>query len=97
MWSGPNFVVLIIAISIGGWIVNNWIRARHGYPLEDEWGGKSERLDTGENKRLREENARLASRLEAYEDRLIVLEKIITDKGYNVARQIEALRDEKND
>jgi len=24
-----------IAISTGGWLINNWIRARHGYALED--------------------------------------------------------------
>ena len=32
-WSGPGFVLSIIAISYGGWIMINWVRARHGYPL----------------------------------------------------------------
>lgn len=41
-WGGPTFVIAIIAICYGGWILNNWIRARHGYPLEDEWGGKTD-------------------------------------------------------
>lgn len=91
-WGGPGFVILIIAISIGGWLVNNWIRAKHGYPLEDEWGGKTEPRDSGEVKRLREENARLVDRLEASEDRLAVLEKIVTDRGYSLADEIEALR-----
>lgn len=91
-WGGPGFVILIITLSIGGWLVNNWIRARHGYPLEDEWGGKTERADSGEVIRLREENARLVDRLEASEDRLAVLERIVTDRGYSLADEIEALR-----
>ena len=44
-WGGPNFVIAIIAISTIGWVINNWIRARHGYALEDEWGGKTDRAD----------------------------------------------------
>jgi hypothetical protein len=91
-WGGPGFVILIIAISIGGWLVNNWIRAKHGYPLEDEWGGKTEPRDSGEVNRLREENSRLIDRLQASEDRLAVLEKIVTDRGYSLADEIEALR-----
>ena len=78
-----------------GWLVNNWIRARHGYALEDEWGGKTERADSQANAALRAENARLAERLEASEDRLAVLERIVTDRGYEVATQIEALRDQR--
>ena len=35
-FAGPDFVIAIIAISTGGWLINNWIRARHGYPVEDE-------------------------------------------------------------
>lgn len=33
------------------------------------------------------------SRIEMLEDRVQVLERIITDRGFNVAAQIEALRD----
>jgi hypothetical protein len=93
-----EFVVAIIAVSTLGWLVNNWIRAKHGYALEDEWGGKtdhSDRANDHANKALREENARLTQRLESFEDRMIVLEQIVTDKGYGVAHQIEALRDDR--
>ena len=93
-WAGENFVMAIIAISTIGWLVNNWIRAKHGYAVEDEWGGKTDRPDHA-NKALREENARLTQRLESFEDRMIVLEQIVTDKGYAVAHQIEALRDDR--
>ena len=86
------FVLLIIAISTVGWIVNNWIRARHGYPLEDEFGGKTERVDSAETQRLEAENKELHPKLDAMQDRMIVLEKIVTDRGYSLSEEIEALR-----
>ncbi len=92
-WGSPEFVIAIIAISYGAWLVNSWIRARNGYALEDEWGGKSERADTDEAKKLREQNQQLRDVMERMEDRMIVLERIVTDKGYTVAEEIEALRD----
>ena len=92
-WGGPFFVLSIIALSMGGWILNNWIRAKHGYALEDEWGGKTERTDTGETQRLKAENRELNDKLDQMQDRMIVLEKIVTDRGYSLSEEIEALRD----
>lgn len=92
-WGGPSFVLAIIALSMGGWIINNWIRAKHGYDLEDEWGGKTAKGDSQETKRLKVENAELNSKLDAMQDRMIVLEKIVTDRGYSLSDEIEALRD----
>ena len=40
-----------------------------------------------------EKAAQYASRIAEMEDRIRVLERIVTDSGYNVASQIEALRD----
>jgi hypothetical protein len=92
-WGGPIFVLSIIAISTLGWLANNWIRAKHGYSLEDEWGGKTERADTQQNAALAEQNRKLLETMERMQDRMIVLERIVTDKGYTVAAEIEALRD----
>lgn len=92
-WGGPSFVVAIIALSYGGWLINNWIRAKHGYALEDEWGGTTERADTDETKRLKAENRELNDKLDQVQDRMIVLEKIVTDRGYSLSEEIEALRD----
>ena len=92
-FGSPEFVLAIIALSTGGWLVNNWIRARHGYALEDEWGGKTARAEAEPIKALRDENLALRAELTAYADRTKVLERIVTDKGYDVATQIEALRD----
>lgn len=89
-WGGPEFVLAIIAISTGGWLVNNWIRARHGYALEDEWGGKT---DSDAVAALKAENAALKEQLSGTLDRLANVERIVTDRGFEVAGQIEALRD----
>jgi hypothetical protein len=92
-WGSPEFVLLIIAISTGGWLINNWIRARHGYALEDEWGGKTGKAEGDATRKLAAENAELREQLSHFSDRVKVLERIVTDKSTNVAAQIEALRD----
>lgn len=93
----PSFIVAIVMVCTGGWLINNWIRAKHGYALEDEWGGKTERKDTAESRaeteRLKSENRELHGKVEAMQDRLVVLEKIVTDRGYSLAQEIEALRE----
>jgi hypothetical protein len=94
-WGSPEFVIAIIAVSTIGWLVNNWIRARHGYALEDEWGGKTAHSDTQDAQKLRAENAELRATLAKVDKRMQVLERIVTDKGYDVADQIEALRDQR--
>ena len=93
-FGGPDFVVVIIAISTGGWLINNWIRARHGYALEDEWGGKTAKAAEVETNQLKAENSELREQLDHFADRVKVLERIVTDKSVSVANQIEALRDE---
>jgi tmRNA-binding protein len=94
-WGEPGFVMAIIAISTVGWLVNNWIRARHGYALEDEWGGKTDRGGK-EVAALKAENTELKERLALFEDRVIVLERIATDKSVNLAEQIENLRENRS-
>lgn len=91
-WAGPEFVLAIIAISTVGWLINNWIRARHGYALEDEWGGKTDRADQEAVAKLREENAFLRDQLDRTHQRLANVEAIVTDSGFDVSRRIEALR-----
>ena len=96
-FGGPGFFIVIFALAYGGWLLNNWIRAKHGYDLEDEWGGKTAPKDTGEVKKLREENAMLHDKLDTMQDRMVNLERIVTDKGYSLADEIEALRDRRID
>ncbi|WP_379920708.1 hypothetical protein [Erythrobacter sp. R86502] len=89
-----SFFIAVMAIfALGAWLINNWIRAKHGYALEDSWGRKVEPSNTAEAERLKAENKALHDKLDAMQDRMIVLEKIVTDRGYSLADEIEALRD----
>lgn len=92
---GPDMIIWIVAICTGGWLVNNWIRAKHGYALEDEWGGKTDKaLPDAERKigLLTNENAQLTGQLSRLEERVAVLERIATDKSVRIAEEIESLR-----
>lgn len=86
------FIAVMVIFAISAWLINNWIRAKHGYALEDSWGRKVEPSNTAEAQRLKAENEALHDKLDAMQDRMIVLEKIVTDRGYSLADEIEALR-----
>jgi hypothetical protein len=85
-----GILIPIAAITIGpiAWVINNWIRAQHGYPLTDRKGRVAER-DTPE---LRAENEALKQNVQRLEERLRVLERIATDPAERTAREIESLR-----
>ncbi len=94
-FGGPMFILAIIAISTIGWIVTTAIRARHGYPLEGEWGGTVRRDDPGADasaKALAAENQALKRTVGQLEERLKVLERIATDPSRQLADDIEQLR-----
>ncbi|NJM49596.1 MAG: hypothetical protein HC843_00755 [Sphingomonadales bacterium] len=94
-FSGPGFVIAIIAICTAGWIINNWIRAKHGYALEDEWGGKTEKKDANAERKialLSSENEGLNNKVSHLEERIAVLERIVTDKSGRLSQEIENLR-----
>lgn len=97
-FGGPNFVIAIVALLTVGWLVNNWIRAKHGYPLEDEWGGKTALTDGDypEVERkimlLSNDNEALNGKIGHLEERVAVLERIVTDKAGRLSEEIERLR-----
>ena len=90
-FGGPGFVLAIIAMSFVAWIVTTAIRARHGYPLEGEWGGTVTKEDPATD-RLMAENDRLKATVGRLEDRLKVLERIATDPSRQLADDIDNLR-----
>ena len=95
-FGGPTFVLAIIAMSFLAWIITTAIRAKHGYPLEDEWGGKTihprdpARDDT--TKALLAENEQLKATVGRLEERLKVLERIATDPSRRLSDDIDNLR-----
>jgi len=84
-----GFLVLTSLISTFGWLANNWIRARHGYPIEDDadQAPSRKRMDA-----VCAENRELKGQVGQLEERLKVLERIATDPAERTAREIESLR-----
>jgi hypothetical protein len=85
-----GILIPLAALVMGplAWVLNTWIRARHGYPLEGRKGDLIERDDGS----LRQENEALRGLVGRLEQRLAVLERIATDPAERTAREIELLR-----
>ncbi len=95
-WGGPGFVIAIIAVCYAGWIINNWVRAKHGYPLENEWGGTTDKGSPDAERKIQllsTENEELVGKIDRLQERLAVLERIATDPAKRTADEIEALRE----
>ena len=94
-WGGPGFIIALIAISTIGWVVNNWVRARHGYAPSDDWGNTTPKPDPEQARTVRlltGENERLTGQVTRLEERIAVLERIATDPAERTAREIDGLR-----
>lgn len=90
-------VVTLICVTVGAsYMFSTWIRAKHGYPLEDGMGNAVHKITGLEDGRklelLEAENGRLKDQLLRLEDRISVLERIVTDPAERTAREIDALR-----
>ena len=94
-FGGPAFVLAIIGMSFLAWIITTAIRAKHGYPIENEWGGMCAPHDKQADqttKALVAENEQLKATVGRLEERLKVLERIATDPSRQLADEIEKLR-----
>lgn len=89
------FIALIVVVGVGGSLLNNWLRIRNGYPLQNSWGmpihPKSDRETVERVRLLTTENAQLRAEIGAMKDRLETLERIATDQPSRLARDIDAL------
>jgi len=97
-FGSPIFVITIVALSMAAWVLTTWIRAKHGYPLDDDWtgfGGKVNVQHPPANpqvEQLTTENGQLKGQVSRLEERIAVLERIATDPAERTAREIEQLR-----
>lgn len=90
-----NWGILIPIVAILAWVANNWIRARHGYPLEGHHGRRHRRTGLDDERKielLSGENEKLTNQVLRLEERIAVLERIATDPATRVAHEIERLR-----
>jgi hypothetical protein len=88
--------VLVVGVSVGGWLYNTRQKIKHGYPLESMWGKPLHPQVTNEAqervKLLTQENAQLRAEIGSLHDRMISVERIVTDSGYQLGHEIEQLR-----
>lgn len=84
------------ALGIGVSFQTTRLKIKNGYPLEGMWG---QSLKPGSDKQMAErvmlltqENAQLRAEIGSVKDRLATVERIVTDSGYHLGHQIEALR-----
>lgn len=87
-FGGMGFIVGIVFLSTMGWVLTTWIRARHGYPVEGEYGGQALANQDG----LLRDNAELREQVGRLEKRVAVLERIATEQPDALTREIEELR-----
>lgn len=89
-------IISAVAIMTAGWIINTWMRMKHGYPLENSWGKavypKNDQA-VERVKLLTQENAELRAELGSMKDRLANVERIVTDSGYHLTHEIDRLRE----
>jgi hypothetical protein len=87
--------VLIVASISASYMFSTWVRAKHGYPLEDDNGKTIHRTGALEDSRklelLEVENGKLKAQLLRLEDRVSVLERIATDRSRRLADEIDSL------
>ena len=85
------FVIMIFAFLAFSRVMTTWIRAKHGYPLNDRkrCGDPSADDVAGHVKHaLANRDATIAK----LEERVRVLERIVTDDSTRLANEIDALR-----
>ena len=89
------YIASIVVVSVGGSLLNNWLKIKNGYPLENSWGmplhPRKDEESLERIKLLTSENAQLRAELGSVKDRLETLERIATDQPSRLARDIDAL------
>ena len=88
-------IAVIVTVGVAGWVVTTWMRIKHGYPLETSWGvplhPSSDKEARERIKLLTQENAQLRAEIGSVKDRLVTVERIVTDESARLAREIDGL------
>ena len=89
-------IAIIVAMGVVGWVITTWLRIKHGYPLEGSWGQSAHPTGTPQAmkqvEQLTAENAQLREELGTIKNRLANVERIVTDEGHRLAREIDNLQ-----
>lgn len=95
--SSLGILIPLAVVTVGpiSWAFTNWVRARHGYPIDGKNGQLLTRSDPEAQRTLQllaSDNERQSGQISRLEARIAVLERIATDPAERTAREIEALR-----
>ncbi len=97
MGMSGELVALVAVMAVGGWVLTTWLRIKNGYPLENSWGKalhpKHDPAALERVKLLTQETAELRAEMGAMKDRLVTVERIVTDSGFQLTQDIDRLRD----
>ncbi len=91
--------VLVVGTIVIGMTHTTKMKIKNGYPLENMWGSPlhPRGAEGGDQiKLLTHENAQLRAELSALGQRLVNVERIVTDSGYRLDAEIEKLRDDRS-
>lgn len=76
------------------------MKIKNGYPLEGMWGQSLKPSTDGQAveriRLLTQENAELRAEVGSLKDRMVSIEKIVTDSGYHLTHEIDRLRQDKD-
>lgn len=89
------WIIFVLCMTLG-WLATTWIRAKHGYPLDDHggwWPGQEQRHSQQRVDSLEKELARRDKAIAGLEQRVRVLERIATDRNQGLGEEIDRLRD----
>ena len=90
-------ILAVAGLITFGTIFHTRMKIKNGYPLSGAWGQAVYPKTTSEDgeriKLLSQENAQLRAELGSIKDRLGNVERIVTDSGYHLNQQIDALRE----
>jgi hypothetical protein len=87
--------LLVGLTAVFGWIFTTWLRIKNGYPLENSWGKalhpQQDRQMAERVTLLTQENAQLRAELGSLKDRLITIERIVTDGSFRLDEEFARL------
>lgn len=97
MMIGILVPISIVLIIVGGIVIDNWLRMKHGYSPQDDATPEG-KLPGPANEAAKQiallsaDKDRLEDKVATLEQRIKVLERIATDPSERTAREIEQLR-----
>jgi len=87
------FFVPVMVVPFIAWVAITWIRAKHGYPIEDGAGRPVHRSLSPDAvaDQVRQALASRDATIAKLEERVRVLERIVTDDRYELKQQFKDL------